>query len=261
MQVVAGKSFVSQNFSFPTYAKALVKMGQSQTDVDNYVLELENSIREKVYNKMYLTYYAVYASNPDSNYQIGSKQVDFKTANYNAKTDKIEFSFNFNSYSAWNYYHPSSSNEGDDDEESSNLFLSINISNANFPFSEKVIGESVGERYANIIDTALLNNFSQSIIDELDELNFSYDYVSSHKRLHSNADEQVSNSGYYHHIWSLSRSNLDDGKVIEIKTVNAVRGWWYLIVLATVIGSVGLGSLIIFVSNKIKVNKENKKEA
>lgn len=259
MQVVAGKSFVSQNFSFPTYAKTLLKYGHSQADVEKYVDELENSIRTNVYNKMYLGYYAVYAAKPDNNYLIGSKQVEFCTPEYNSKTDKIEFSFNFNSYSAWNYYHPSSG--GDADEENKNLFLNIDSSQSAFPFSQSTGSETVGEKYAGIVDSSLLNNFSQSDVEKLDEMSFSYDYVSTHKRLHSNADEKIENSGYYHHIWTLSRSKLNDEKTVEIKTVSAVRGWWYLVVLVSVVGVTGIGCLIIFITNKARKKNIIKKGA
>lgn len=261
MQVVAGKTFVSQKFSFPTYAKTLIKNGQSQDEVEEYISELEISIREQVYNKMYLSYYAVYASRPDNNYLIGSKQVEFNTATYNSKSDKIEFSFNFNSYAAWNYYHPSDDESDESDNENDNLFLNISSSQAEFPFSQQVGGESLGERYAAIIDTALLNHFSQTDVDKLDEMSFSYDYVTPHKRLHSNSDEKVTNSGYYHHIWSLSRSNLDSEKTVEVKTVSAVRGWWYLVVLGSVLVATGIGCLTIFIVNKTKKKNTNKKEA
>lgn len=259
MQVVAGKSFVSQNFSFPTYAKTLLKNGHSQTDVEKYVDELESSIRTNVYNKMYLSYYAVYAAKPDNNYLVGSKQVSFCPPEYNSKLDKIEFSFNFNSYSAWNYYHPSSS-EGDD-EEKKDLFLNIDLSQAAFPFSQSTGSETVGEKYAGLVDGVLLNNFSQSDISDFDEITFSYDYVSTHKRLHSNADEKIENSGYYHHIWTLSRSKLNDEKTVEIKTVNAVRGWWYLVTLVSVVGVTGIGCLIILITNKARKKNIIKKGA
>lgn len=259
MQVVAGKNFVSQNFAFPTYANALLKNDNDVSSVENYVEELENSIRSSVYSKIYLSYYAVYSSKPDSNYQIGSKQVEFKAPTYNSKTDKIEFSFNFNSYSAWNYYHPGSSEE--DDDETKNLFLNINSSQANFPFSQTAGEKTIGESYAELVDAALLNNFSQSEIKNFDEISFSYDYVTTHKCLHSNADEIIGSGAYYHHIWTLSRSNLADEKKVEVKTISAVRGWWYLVTLAAVVGAVGVGSLIIFVTNKINKKDIKKKEA
>lgn len=260
MQVVVGKSFVCQNFSFPTYAKALLKNEKSQADVDQYISELETSIYTNVYSKMYLSYYVTYASNPDENFSIRSKQVTFNEPKYNSQTDKIEFSFNFNSYSAWNYYHPSSA-EGDDENENTNLFLNISSSQAEFPFSQSVGSETVGENYAKLVDSALLNNFSQSDISDFDEMTFSYDYVTPHKRLHSNADEKVENGGYYHHIWTLSRSNLGNEKTIEVKMVSAVRGWWYLVVLSSVVGATLIGCLIIFVTNKTRKKNVNKKEA
>lgn len=259
MQVVAGKGFVSQRFAFPTYAKELVKQGKSQTQVDEYIEELEASVRNDVYNRMYLSYYSVYASRPNNNYLIGSSQVEFKTATYNPKTDKIEFSFNFNSYAAWNYYHPSSGEEGEDDDE--NLFLNISSSQGIFPFAQTAGETTVGEKYAGLIDSALQNHFSQSDIEKLEELSFSYDYVTYHKRLHSNADEIVENGGYYHHIWTASRSNLNSEKQIKLTSVSAVRGWWYLVVLASVVGAAGIGCSVIFVTNKIKAKKRNKKEA
>lgn len=259
MQVVAGKSFVSQNFSFPTYAKTLLKNGQQQADVENYVAELEATIRTGVYNKMYLTYYAVYSSSPNNNYLIGSEQVNFRAPAYNSKTDKIEFSFNFNSYAAWNYYHPSSDEE--DDGETKNLFLNIDLSQAAFPFSQTSGETTIGERYAGLIDAALSNNFSQSDIEDFAEMSFSYDYVTTHKRLHSNSDEKVENGGYYHHIWTLSRGGLTNEKTIEIKTVSAVRGWWYLVVLVSVVGATGIGCLIIFITNKAKRKNIIKKGA
>lgn len=259
MQVVAGKSFVSQKFTFPTYEKELLKQGHTQNEVDEYIAELETSVRSNIYNKMYLSYYAVYAARPDNNYLIGGDLVDFNAAKYNFGNGRIEFSFNFNSYAAWNYYHPSSDEEGEDDGE--NLFLNISSSQGIFPFAQTAGETTVGEKYAGLIDSALQNHFSQSDIEKLEELSFSYDYVTYHKRLHSNADEIVENGGYYHHIWTASRSNLNSEKQIELTSVSAVRGWWYLVVLASVVGAAGIGCSVIFVTNKIKAKKRNKKEA
>ena len=259
MQVVAGSNFVIQNFAFPTGAKALIKNGEEQEKVETYISQLKNELRVKVWNKMYLNYFSIYSSKPDNNYVIGGSQVDFKQAKYNSKTDRIEFSFNFNSYAAWNYYHPKTGDE--DAVKQDNLFLNIDESKGEFPFSQKVGDKSVGQMYVDIIDGVLTNNFSQEKIDALDEITFSYDYVTTHKRIHSNADEKINDGRYYHHIWSLKHRQLGQGKSVEIKTVCAVRGWWYLIALGSALAAVGIGSLTIFISTKIKSKKSNKKEA
>lgn len=257
--MVAGQNSVSQNFAFPANANYFLEKEQPKENVDQYIEELQNNLRLKVWNMMFLNYYATYSKNPVEKFKIGGDQVVFSQVQYNSKTDRVEFSFKFNSYAAWKYYHPSS--DDDEEEDDGNLFLNIDRSEGEFVFSQSVGEGTLGDVYAGIIEDAQKAHFSEELISGLSTLSFCYDYVTVHKRIHSNADEVISADGYYHHVWRSPLDKLSDGKTVALKTVNADRGWWYLVVLGGVVAGVAISLMIVFIIDKSKkTKKENKKE-
>ena len=257
--MVAGQSSVSQNFAFPANAKYFLEKEESSETVNAYVEELKNNIRSKVWNIMFLNYYSVYSQNPVEKYKIGGDQVVFSQVEYNSAADRFEFSFKFNSYGAWKHYHPSS---GEDDKpDEGNLFLAIDSSESEFVFGQSVGDSTLGQMYAAIVEDAQKKYFSQELVAGLNTFTFCYDYVTPHKRIHSNADEVVSADGYYHNLWRCSIDELSEGKTVALKTVNANRGWWYLVVLGGVVAGVAIALVTVFIVSKAKKSKkENKKE-
>lgn len=261
MQVVAGRSSVSQSFAFPAGVKSLPE-GTAQEKVDKYIEELENAIKLKIWNRMFLNYFAIYSQNPNNEFLIGGDYVDFKQAEYNSRTDKVEFSFNFKSYAAWNYYHPkNSSGEEQDEANNENLFLKIDLSQGDFPFAQETENGRVGEIYAKVISDVQAEHFDISELENVKAPSFEYQYVTFHKRIHSNADAIERDGDYYRHIWTSSKEGLSSGKKVELKTVNANRGWWYLVALGSALAVAGITIGAMFISDKIKKFKiENKKK-
>lgn len=261
MQVVAGRSSISQNFAFPAGVKQLSE-DVEQEKIDAYISDLENQIRLKVWNRMFLNYFAVYSQNPNNEFLIGGENVDFKQAAYNRTTDKVEFSFNFKSYAAWNYYHPKSESGEGEQTGDENLFLDINETQGAFPFSQQTENDGrVGEIYAKIISDVQEAHFSEAERENITKPGFSYEYVTIHKRVHSNADYVVNENDYYRHIWQCEFDGLGSGKTVELKTVNANRGWWYLVALASAIGVAGITCGGIYIAGRTKKAKnQNKKK-
>lgn len=261
MQVVAGRSSVSQSFAFPAGVKNLPE-NTPEEKIAHYIEELESAIKLKIWNRMFLNYFAVYSQNPNNDFLIGGENVDFKQAAYNRTTDRVEFSFNFKSYAAWNYYHPKSS-EGEEQEDANgeNLFLKIDQSQGQFPFAQETEAGRVGEIYAKVISDTQAACFDSSELEKFAAPDFEYQYITTHKRVHSNADAVEREGDYYRHIWRVSDEGLGSGKTVELKTVNANRGWWYLVALGSALAVAGIASGALFISDKLKKSKiDNKKK-
>ncbi len=259
MQVISARTSIAQNFSFPTNISYFKSNGASDEILESYLAQLADEIRKQVWNKIFLNYFALYVSNPNNLYVIGGSQFKITEISYNSYDETLEFSLIFNSYDAWNYYHSSTKDE--ENEDDGNLFLDIDISQSLFPFCQQANGISIGENYYNLILSVQENYFSEDILGKLEKPKFQYDYATYHKRIHSNADLKFYD-GLYHHVWIATYDQLASEKNIELKTVNAERGWWYLVVLCSVIALVTVGSVGIFVYDKIKKNKsKNKKES
>lgn len=256
IQLLVGQSGVSQNFAFPANAKYFSQQGGSEEDVNAYLDELVRQIRLQVWNVMFLNYFAIYSASPNNNYVIGGDYVTMTEADYNSATDCVEFSIIFRSYGAWNYYHPSS---GDDEEESGddNLFLDEDVSQADFIFSQSSGGQSLGQRYYSIVSAVMQQSFPDYTANA-PQPEFRYDYATYHKRIHSNADVQYYD-GLYHHVWQQAYQNLGEQKTVEIKSVNAQRGWWYVVALCSALAVAGIGAGVIYLVSKRK--KAEKKKA
>ena len=244
MQVVAGRTSVSQKFAFPAFSKQA-----NEQDKEAYLQDLQETLRVKVWNRMFLNYFAVYSARPYEKYVIGGDLVKFENVYYNNRTDAMEFSFNFLSYGAWKYYH--SSDKEEDSDTPSDIFIDVNASSATFPFAQKSGDVMLGQTYADILNDVWTKH---NILKQ--PLRFRYDYTTIHKRLHSNG-QRDNIDGYYHHSWTCALDELSSAPQIEIWTVSAVRAYWYLVVLAVGVG----GTLIaLFIAFIIKKNKKQKNE-
>lgn len=257
MQLVSGNGYVNQNFAFPANVDGLIESGASEQQAKEYVEDLVNQIRLKVWNKLFLNYFAIYSDSPDNRYVIGGDLVKFTEADYNDASDCVEFSFRFASVAAWNYYHPKTDSQQPEEGEGG-VFIEKDTSSAEFVFSQKVNGQTVGELYYQIIQSVMAEHFMQQQIDSLEKPSFRYDYVTYHKRVHSNADIKYYD-GLYHHVWQQDFDKLDEAKTVEISTANANRGWWYLVALAAALVAAGVGCATIYLINLRK--KKAKKEA
>lgn len=255
IQLVVGKTGVKQSFAFPANAEYFAKEGASEDETSEYLAELVRQVRLQIWNVMFLNYFAIYSQSPNNNYVIGGDYVTMTEADYNSATDCVEFSIIFKSYGAWNYYHPSSDDD-EDEQEDENLFLNEDVSQSTFIFSQQVNNQTLGEKYYNIVNSVVQQYFNDEL-DGLEAPEFRYDYVTYHKRVHSNADVKYYD-GMYHHVWQQEYQALSEEKIVEIRTVNAERGWWYVVALCSALGVAGIGAGIIFIVSKTKKSSKKK---
>ena len=256
MAISAFTSGVSQSFSLPANTEYYRENGQSEQTIELYVQDLESTVRTRLWNNMFLQLYAIYLANPIEEFALGGDIVSLKQVAYNSVSDSVSFSFVYGSYDAWRYYHPSSDEEGSDQTNDS-LFLEVDESEGSFPFSQLSGSEPAGYIYAQVIEEVKLRHFPTELVEAEAEMTFAYDYATTHKRVHSNADYTFSDS-LYHHVWQQSYSELANAKTIHLYTVSANRGWWYLIALGAALVVAAIGVPFLAKRNKkVEKNKES----
>ena len=256
MAISAFTSGVSQSFSLPANTEYYRENGQSEQAIELYVQDLESTIRTKLWNNMFLQLYAIYLANPIEEFALGGDIVLLKQVAYNSVSDSVSFSFVYGSYDAWRYYHPSS-DEDEPDQTNDSLFLEVDESEGSFPFSQLSGSEPAGYIYAQVIEEVKLRHFPAELVEAEAEMTFAYDYATTHKRVHSNADYIFSDS-LYHHVWQQSYSELANAKTIHLYTVSANRGWWYLVALGAALVVAAIGVPFLAKRNKkVEKNKES----
>ena len=229
MQIAAYTNGVAQSFAIPANAEFYRENGASEETISTYMTNLTSAVRTRVWQQMFLNYFTIYAQNPQEEFALNGDLVTVREPEYNSVTDSVNFSFIFRSYSA--------------------IFVQVDVSEGVFPFGQLSDDQPVGNIYATIIKDVKLAHFSEELVETEGNPNFVYDYATTHKRVHSNADITFSDS-LYHHCWWSSYDQLSNEKTIELYTVNAVRGWWYLIALAAALVVAGVGCLTIFLVQK-----------
>ena len=249
MQIAAYTNGVAQSFAIPANAEFYRENGASEETISTYMTNLTSAVRTRVWQQMFLNYFTIYAQNPQEEFALNGDLVTVREPEYNSVTDSVNFSFIFRSYSAWKFYHPSSSDSEQQPSEDESIFVQVDVSEGVFPFGQLSDDQPVGNIYATIIKDVKLAHFSEELVETEGNPNFVYDYATTHKRVHSNADITFSDS-LYHHCWWSSYDQLSNEKTIELYTVNAVRGWWYLIALAAALVVAGVGCLTIFLVQK-----------
>lgn len=256
MAISAFTSGVSQSFSLPANTEYYRENGQSEQTIELYVQDLESTVRTRLWNNMFLQLYAIYLANPIEEFALGGDIVSLKQVAYNSVSDSVSFSFVYGSYDAWRYYHPSSDEE-EPDQTNDSLFLEVDESEGSFPFSQLSGSEPAGYIYAQVIKEVKLRYFSAELVEAEAEMTFAYDYATTHKRVHSNADYTFSDS-LYHHVWQQSYSELANAKTIHLYTVSANRGWWYLVALGAALVVAAIGVPFLAKRNKkVEKNKES----
>lgn len=260
LQVASYSSSVEQTFSFPADAQYFKENGADDETINEYIEALTTSIKMKVWNKIFLNYFLIYSQNPSNEFALDGDQVVLNQAQYNSVTDSISFSFVFKSVAAWNYYHQSNNESEEENEQDGGIqFLDVTFSDGVFPFCQSSGSQPIGYDYAKLIQDEKEKFFSQELLANEPAISFVYDYATTHKRVHSNADVVYSNS-LYHHVWTSSYDQLTEEKTIQLYTVNAIRGWWYLIALIVAIVCAGVGTIIILCLKNQKNKKANNKK-
>ena len=97
----------------------------------------------------------------------------------------------------------------------------------------------------------LKTNLGQSVADNLTKPSYSYNYITSAKRLHSNAERMYNEHGYYVHSFSTTFDNLN--KEIYFYQTEARREIWYAIILVASVLTVA----VCLIVNHYKEKKEN----
>ena len=257
MQIASYSSSVEQTFSLPANTDYYRDNGVDKQTISEYVEALTTSVKTKIWNKIFLNYFLIYSQNPSAEFALDGDQIILNQVKYNASTDTVSFSFVFKSIAAWNYYHPSTGNEETEDNQENGIsFVDVNSSSGIFPFAQLSADEPVGYVYAKLIQDEKETFFPAQLVSEEPKVSFVYDYATTHKRVHSNADYVYSGT-LYHHVWIADYDELSEDKTIELYTVNAVRGWWYLTALLIALLVAVVGVIVIYVLKKRKPKVKN----
>ncbi len=227
---------ISQSLYFTLGSEKLKKNGFGNLEVENVKKELVKNIT-RFRDEFYLSFIITYNSKPDPNYKIGEKLL-ISSPSYNKESDTIGFSMIFKDMNTWNYYHPSSGGENDNTHIG---FMIKTSSEGVFPFAAKFGEGTVGERYMEAYTSALQTATNKSIDYSPD---FVYDYASPLNAIKSDSEYKLE-SELKHHIWLRKLSEYKENSKINIYTLQANRGLWYLTLLGVVILGLGV-TLIIF---------------
>ncbi|MDD3862571.1 MAG: hypothetical protein PHV79_01785, partial [Clostridia bacterium] len=107
------------------------------------------------------------------------------------------------------------------------------------------------------IGSVLLTQFGAQASEIIENPEYTYSYITSKRRVHSNADENFFHDGYWYHTWSIE--DMDDS-FIKLYTTHANSVVWYLISLgltAVFMATAWLVAKYKFKNNNLKKDLKN----
>lgn len=115
------------------------------------------------------------------------------------------------------------------------------------------------EYYKEMYKEYIITNFSEETFNKLPELTFSYAYVTSYSRTHSDADKTYLTNIGYMHVWNFSADEKEFK--INIFYLSAKPVAWYLLALMITFTFIAVYLVVIYFkkgNNKVFINKNFK---
>lgn len=204
---------------------------EAQSEVDKII---------SAYNEQLLN--DIYSSDVTRKNELNELKNGITKLSQNWQNNTLSIGIRFASSKVYKYYYDIGENNSEADEIKNGFFYNEYYYNSGTEYTKH---------------RALFNHFSNkfneqfpNLLKESDEMTFTY--ITTSKRLHSNADYIESYAGYYYHTWSINEDNIDDGVVLYYRVANP-QNWIFL----------GLGltaSLLIILGFIALIINKNKKD-
>lgn len=164
----------------------------------------------------------------------------------NWQNSKLKVGIKFASADVYKYYYNIEENES-----------SADIISKGFFYDEYYFKSGTEFTKHRGLFNSLANKFNEKYPNLISEDNkLSYTYVTSSKRVHSNADDVTYSAGYYYHTWEIDSNNIDEPVLIYYKVANPAN-WIFFGLGLTIVLLLILGTIGFFI--QINKNKRNKK--
>ena len=253
---------VVQKFDFSLGKSYLQNLGLNAEQIEKGKENLISNVTN-FRNDIAINLTLIYASSSLQNPQFALGN-DLKISQTEYVSDNVTFSVIYENNECWKFYNSKpSSDESPDENKNEISFIQSSVSTGLFPFSQKVtVGEEkilLGTRYKNAYLKAFEgSDFYGSILTTYNPV-FMYNYATHYNKIKSDACMKFyGEDGLYHHVWQNSEEQLENAK-ITISVTQAIKGWWYLTILVSTLGGLGIAILIAFIIKKKKIykNKES----
>lgn len=146
-----------------------------------------------------------------------------------------------------------------DDEEANNKDTSF--------IKDSVIAYLTGYTQNCVFNNEVINSYADLILNNLNyasfgltknDCSYSYEYATTSRRLHSNADRIVYNNGYYIHIWNYEQD--ENGNIIaqpmEFYYTNLNSKIWYFIGIGVAVVCGIIITIVLYIKHKTKIKNK-----
>lgn len=170
--------------------------------------------------------------NADTELNVETKQNYLKDLFFSAQVleNKFFISISYGSEELWKYF---CEEEDLSSQEFHYFFLTYDVIKTIKPRISSLAINDVEHTFPQyvyqILSGVLINELGQEASALLNNPDYSYSYVTTKRRVHSNAEEIFSNNGFFYHTWSLADIN---NSQITIYATYANSVVWYLFALS-----------------------------
>lgn len=225
-----------------------------ETKLENFKNNFKNNFYAKVENSnLSLEKQSQYKNGYDCTFKLENPEIDTIYCYFNIKYASNEI-YNF----AWGLEN--SSNDNSNLEYKYN-FLTYNIIQKTRVKTGTLIKLN-NDEYTSLniylwwfVYDILRTNQGESFANNFTKPNYTYNYITTSKRLHSSADRVFNMSGYYVHYFNVDFNN--PNKEIYFYQTEARRAIWYAIILGISLLSVVGCFVYLHFKDKNKKNEEN----
>lgn len=161
-----------------------------------------------------------------------------------SENNSLVINFKFSSAKLWQYFCKSGT---ETEIEYDYRFLTYDTINNLNPRISEIKTESktylTPQFVYNYVSTEITNELGEEALTAIENPKYTYSYITTKKRIHTNATEQIYFNGYCYHTWEIEDV---ENSVIKIYTTHANSTVWYLIAL----GLTSVFMLIIYLKTK-----------
>jgi hypothetical protein len=158
--------------------------------------------------------------------------------------NSLVITFKFVSAKIWQYFYKT---QAETEIEFNYKFLTYDVTNNINPRTSAIETENqvylTPQFVYNYVYAEIINQLGEEASTAIETPKYTYSYITTKKRIHTNADEQLYFNGYYYHTWEIADV---ENSMIKIYTTHANSVVWYLIAL----GLTAVFMLVIYLKSK-----------
>lgn len=184
--------------------------------------------------------------NSDTDLNVETKQNYLRNFVFSSQLleNKFFITINYGSVEVWKYFCVQ---ENLTTQEFHYFFLTYDVINTIKPRISSIAVNNIvyttPQFVYNLLCDAIITELGQGAEEAINEPEYSYSYVTTKRRVHSNAEEMFYNDGFYYHTWSIEDI---DNSTITIYSTYANSVVWYLFALSLT----GIFLIVIVIKSK-----------